>query len=281
MNAWITQRNLRILVIDDNHAIHDGFRKVLCSPQPDVDGLGNAEAVLFDSPAVSGERLSFEVDSAYQGEEGINMARAAIGKGRPHALAFVNVRMPPGCDGIEAASRLWQIDSDLEIVICTAYSDYSWAEMMAKLDHSDRLIILKKPFEPVEVLQLAATLTEKWALRQESRLRLDHLEKLVLDRTKVLQETNARLEGEIAGRKAAQAQREQLIVQLKEALARVQTLRGLIPICASCKKIRDDKGYWNQVETYVAEHSDAEFTHSICPACARRLYPDIEYPHGP
>jgi DNA-binding NtrC family response regulator len=75
-------------------------------------------------------------------------------------------------------------------------------------------------------------------------------------------------------RKEAQAERERLIAELQEALARIRTLQGLLPICAACKKIRDDKGYWNQLESYISEHSDAVFTHGICPECLERLYPE-------
>ena len=79
----------------------------------------------------------------------------------------------------------------------------------------------------------------------------------------------------IAALKQAEEERERLIQQLQDALANIKTLRGLLPICFSCKQIRDDKGYWNQIETYVLEHTDAEFTHSICPTCAQKLYPDL------
>ncbi len=74
--------------------------------------------------------------------------------------------------------------------------------------------------------------------------------------------------------KRAAQDKERLILQLQEALAQVKTLRGLLPICSSCKKIRDDRGYWNQLETYIGAHSDAQFTHGICPECAQKLYPD-------
>jgi hypothetical protein len=83
------------------------------------------------------------------------------------------------------------------------------------------------------------------------------------------------LEGHVQARQRAEAEREQLIAQLQEALANVKTLRGLIPICSSCKKIRDDKGYWTQLETYLKQHSDAEFSHSLCLDCVRKLYPDM------
>lgn len=76
-------------------------------------------------------------------------------------------------------------------------------------------------------------------------------------------------------RKRAEEEREKLIKELQDALARVKTLHGLLPICSSCKKIRDDKGYWNQIESYIQDHSDAEFTHSLCPVCVKKLYPDL------
>ncbi len=78
----------------------------------------------------------------------------------------------------------------------------------------------------------------------------------------------------IAALKQAQEEREQLIRQLQDALANIKTLSGLLPICFSCKQIRDDKGYWNQIDTYIREHTGAEFTHGICPACAKKLYPE-------
>ena len=79
---------------------------------------------------------------------------------------------------------------------------------------------------------------------------------------------------DISERKQHEKEREALIHNLKTSLARVRKLSGLLPICASCKKIRDDKGYWNQIEAYIRDHSEAEFSHGICPECTRRLYPE-------
>jgi PAS domain-containing protein len=80
----------------------------------------------------------------------------------------------------------------------------------------------------------------------------------------------------ITGNKRKENEREKLIHELQDALANIKTLRGLLPICASCKRIRDDKGYWNQIEVYIRDHSEAEFSHGICPECKRKLYPDFE-----
>lgn len=86
---------------------------------------------------------------------------------------------------------------------------------------------------------------------------------------------NQNLGLEVAERVKAQAQLEQSIRELQETLSTVKTLSGLLPICASCKKIRDDKGYWNHLESYLREHSDAVFSHGVCPSCAKKLYPDF------
>ena len=84
---------------------------------------------------------------------------------------------------------------------------------------------------------------------------------------------------EIERRKVAEKERDEVIQELQNALSEVKTLQGLIPICTTCKKIRDDKGYWNQIESYIEDHSDAEFTHGICPDCAQKLYPDMNPYH--
>lgn len=87
---------------------------------------------------------------------------------------------------------------------------------------------------------------------------------------------NKEIKIEIDERKLAQIEKDKIIVELKNALLKVKTLSGLLPICASCKNIRDDNGYWNQIESYIKTHSEAEFSHSICPDCAKKLYPDID-----
>ncbi len=171
--------NLRILVIDDNRAIHDDFRKILGEPDSDDAELIAAEAEIFGTQAPQ----FYTVDVASQGEEGFLMVQKAMAENRPYALAFVDMRMPPGWDGIETTRRIWDISPELQIVICTAYSDYSWDEMHQQIDPKDRLLILKKPFDTIEVLQMANALTEKWRLLQESKCKMHDLEHLVQQRT--------------------------------------------------------------------------------------------------
>jgi two-component system sensor histidine kinase/response regulator len=186
-------KNHRILVIDDNKAIHEDFRKILTRPKAPSNNLVEVEAALFGEATPQIELPEFQIDSGFQGQEGLNLIEKSLQENHPYALAFVDVQMPPGWDGIETTAKIWQQYPDLQVVICTAYSDYSWEEMLKKLGYSDRLIILKKPFDNVEVLQLAISMTEKWKNYQQAKLRLDDLEKMVRERTVALENTNADL----------------------------------------------------------------------------------------
>ena len=129
-------------------------------------------------------------------------------------------------------------------MICTAYADYSWKDIYNTFGRTDKLVLLRKPFDPAEIRQLALTLTEKWNLNRKAALKMSDLDEMVKERT----------------------------IKLEEALLQVKSLSGLLPICAHCKKIRDDKGYWNQLETYISTHSEADFSHGICPGCLQEHY---------
>ncbi|MHB1184346.1 MAG: hypothetical protein ACYC6S_12875 [Desulfobulbia bacterium] len=102
-----------------------------------------------------------------------------------------------------------------------------------------------------------------------------NLEKKVSERTRELDAANRRLLDEIEDRKRTEAEKEQLIDQLQKAMQEVKVLSGFLPICASCKKIRDDTGYWRQIEEYISTHSNALFSHGICPECTKKLYPEF------
>jgi two-component system, sensor histidine kinase and response regulator len=194
MSDTVSPNNRRILIIDDNKSIHEDIRKILAPADAALDDLADAEASLFGSSQARPEAPEFQIDSAFQGQEGLELIEKALQEGLPYAMAFVDVRMPPGWDGVETTAHIWQKYSDLQVVICTAYSDYSWEEMLNKLGYSDRLVILKKPFDSIEVLQLAVSMTEKWRLYQQAKLRLDDLERMVHDRTEVLEKTNTELQ---------------------------------------------------------------------------------------
>src|ERR1700735_951628 len=137
------------------------------------------EEALFGKAVETVRTVGFLVGSAFQGQEGLELVKKAFQNGKPYAMAFIDVRMPPGWDGIETAARIWAVDPDLQVVICTAYSDYSWSEMIERLGPTDKLLILKKPFDNIEAVQLASALSEKWYLSRKARFQMEDLERLV------------------------------------------------------------------------------------------------------
>lgn len=178
----------RILVIDDNAAIHEDFRKILGGRSAAGSRLGEVEKALFGGASDAVERVAFRIDSAFQGQDALKLVQQAAEQNDPYALAFVDVRMPPGWDGIETLDNIWKCSPDLQAVICTAYSDYSWDDLMRRFGKKDNLLILKKPFETVEVLQVAHAMTRKWELAIQARLRMEDLDRMVQERTQKLQQ---------------------------------------------------------------------------------------------
>jgi signal transduction histidine kinase len=212
--------NRRVLVVDDNRAIHGDFRKVLGEASHEQSALVALEAALFGQAPARAPADPFVLDSAYQGQEARALVETACEAGKPYAVAFVDMRMPPGWDGVETAQRLWEVDPELQVVVCTAYSDYSWEELLGKLEaHAERFLILKKPFDAVEVRQLATALSRKWTLARQARQRARELEGLVRDRTATIREAHERLQREVTQRHRMEAQLRR--AQKLEALGRL------------------------------------------------------------
>ena len=184
--------HFRVLVIDDTAAIHDDFRKILHPEMAAPPRLRAALSAVLGPRENSASRKIFEVDCALQGQEGLALLRQARAEQRPYALAFVDMRIPPGWDGIETIRHLWAEDPALQTVICTAYSDYSWNQTVQALGDTDNLVILKKPFDNIEVLQLAHALTQKWAATQAAEARMAGLDEAVRQRTAELRSSEER-----------------------------------------------------------------------------------------
>jgi diguanylate cyclase (GGDEF)-like protein len=190
-NAQIINR--RVLVIDDNPAIHRDFEKIL-GPDPEQNaGLQAAEYLMFGDPMQAPERPVFDLAFASQGQAGVELARGFMEAGQPVAVAFIDMRMPPGWDGLETIQHLWAIDPDVQVVVCSAHSDYDWSDFVERLGSSDKLLVLKKPFEPIEVMQCASALTRKWHHEQLVRRHLVSLEQVVTARTEGLEAANRQL----------------------------------------------------------------------------------------
>ncbi|MCS3419333.1 EAL domain-containing protein [Pseudomonas yamanorum] len=184
MNPRSARANRRILIVDDTASIHEDFRKILEADPNGGQSLDSIEETLFGTaPAL---RQTFLLDSAYQGQEALALVTKALAANTPYALVFIDMRMPPGWDGLETIEQLWAIDPHLQIALCTAYSDYSFEAIEARLKYDDQLLILKKPFDNLEIRQMASALTWKWQLAQDAALKLMGLERTVEERVQEL-----------------------------------------------------------------------------------------------
>jgi two-component system, NtrC family, sensor kinase len=218
-----TEENRRVLIIDDNDSIHADFRKIIGGSTAPAAVLNSAAEALFGQASPAAVHMGFEIDSTHQGQEGLTRVQQSIEQGRRYALAFVDVRMPPGWDGIETVQRIWEVDKALQIVICTAYSDYSWSEMVKVLGETDRWLILKKPFDNIEVRQIASALVAKWNLAQRAERTMQDLAEMVRERTLELSSTNQLLLQEVAERKRS----DETLRQRDEELRRSQKMESL------------------------------------------------------
>jgi len=211
-------------LVNLNPSIHDDIRKILASAQTRHPGLERAKAAVLGESLNLPQGISFVVHSALQGAQGLEMVQRALKAGQPYALAFVDMRMPPGWDGVTTLTELWKTDPNLQVIICTAYSDYSWDEIVHRIGRSANMVIPKKPFDNIEVFQLTHALAEKWRLNDQLQARLADLDQLVRQRTAELEDANAQLRREITERAAVeqalrQAQKIEAICQLAAGVA--------------------------------------------------------------
>jgi diguanylate cyclase (GGDEF)-like protein len=184
--------NRRILVVDDNPSIHEDFRSIL-QFETGSETFELARSALFGGLIPLPSHEPFEVDCVDQGQAALTAMEAARSEDRPYAVAFVDMRMPPGWDGLETIEQLWKADSRLQVVICTAYSDQPWDEIRERIGRTDKLLILQKPFNGIEALQLATALCRKWDLANKAVGQLHGLSRLVDERTAELQRANQQL----------------------------------------------------------------------------------------
>jgi signal transduction histidine kinase len=250
--------NRRVLLIDDTPSIHEDFRKILTPPLEQNQALDEMEAALFgtrDTP----QGPAFELDSAYGGQEGLKLLEVAMAEHRPYALAFVDMRMPQGWDGAQTIEELWKVDPNLQVVVCTAYSDYSWEELLFRLHAHDRLLILKKPFDNIEVQQMANTLAAKWDMARRASLQTSHLEHLVEQRTLALTQAGQALQLEIDERKQLESQ----LVQSEKLASLGQLAAGVAheinnPVGFISSNLGTLGGYFNQLQEMLDAYRQAE-----------------------
>lgn len=155
--------NYHILIIDDMPSIHQDFKKVLSPEGTENFGVLTEMTRLLSKEEIQKTALPlFDFEFALQGDEGVSLVEKSLLNHNPFALAFVDIQMPPGDDGVVTISKIWAIDPEIQIVICTAFSKYSWKDLRKRFGDTDKLYILKKPFDSIEAIQLACALCKKW-----------------------------------------------------------------------------------------------------------------------
>lgn len=236
-------KNNRILIVDDEKEIHQDFEEMLRPMQKSF--LTDELAKVFCPEDETNFLPEFDIIHAMSGKEAFEIVKNSIAEEKPIAVVYMDVRMPPGWDGVETTRRIREIDKDIEVVIMTAYNSKPLSEIVRDIELLHKLLYIRKPFAREEVQQITISLVEKWNVEKE------------------LAEKNLQL-----------AISEQMLrEELKDALTKM--LKGFLPICAECKKIRDDDNNWDQIDAYIQKHTGTKFTYSICPECRNKLYPDL------
>lgn len=184
----------RILIVDDNPSIHEDFKKVfgLDSLTPHHKGdLDDIETQLFGAiPKKAPPPMPVELTSALQGEEALELVHQAVKNQKPFHVAFVDMRMPPGWDGIRTIEEISRIDPNIQFVVCTAYSDKRANDFLGLESLQERLLLIKKPFDHLEILLISNALSEKWELSRLAKIKMEDMEETIKQRTAMLENSN-------------------------------------------------------------------------------------------
>ncbi len=175
---------VRILCVDDSADMHELYQKIFISDEAEARRKARIGEESADAPLPA-----FQLDNATQGQQALEMVIQARKDGRPYAVAFVDMRMPPGWDGIQTIEEIWAVDPGIEVVICTAFVDYSADDIVRRMRRTDQLLLLKKPFDNIEVRLLAFALAEKWRLSRQAESYFDNLEAIIKERTGELEQS--------------------------------------------------------------------------------------------
>ena len=156
------EKKSRVLIVDDSKPIHDDIKSILIDTEEKNEKVAELEKALFNIEEVDDEiKFDFNINDAFTGEEAVEMVKKSEDEGYPYELIFMDVRMEPGIDGVEALDRVWKINRDIKVIICTAYSDYSVSDIKAKIGSVEGLEFLPKPFTTEELVDLVSSVVEK------------------------------------------------------------------------------------------------------------------------
>ena len=185
-----------------------------------------------------GTSLTRRVETVWMADNG--RAGLEMFRERRPDVVVTDITMP-GLNGLDMAREIKGLDPQVPIIVTTAYSDTQF--LLDAIDIGIDGYVLK----PVDLRRVFTVVRRNLAIVDHQRQQDRH-----------------------------RREQQRLLEELQEAMSRVRTLSGLLPICAHCRKIRDDQGYWTQIEQYVAEHANVSFTHGLCPTCVHDLYPDVD-----
>ncbi len=226
-----SNERVRILIVDDTRAVHDDLKKVLGRLR--VPALASMGALLGGKlpPSNGAAHTEFVIDSAYQGEDAPKLAERARATGEPYAIAFVDMSMPPGWNGFQTARALLEQDPEIHVVLCTASADFTWQDVASELGRSERVLVLKKPYDPIEALQIAHSLGETWHRTRRERAHLEELEA-----------QNAKLAAEVVRRRGMEDQLR--FDALHDTLTRLPNRALLLERIEQClRRKRREEGY--------------------------------------
>lgn len=171
--------NYKVLVIDDDPAIHEDFAKVLCPAQGSHDDtINELSAKVFKTNSHHSLFPNYQIDSALNAQAAIDMVKKSVLESKHYALMFVDIKMGGGMDGVAIIQELRKIDPNIETVVCSAYSEYTLEELVSKITKPDKLLFFKKPFTPIEIKQLAHCLCLKWSAQKKDTSYIENLEVL-------------------------------------------------------------------------------------------------------